>query len=74
VEQIRVLARYLGEWIFVINDDDTPVRCWSMEQEALAELQAEGWRIADGPGRVEPDVPTFAERNTIGYKLVRGIQ
>jgi hypothetical protein len=74
VEQIGVLARHLGEWIFVIDDDDTPERCWPTEEAALAELLAEGWRIAEGPGRVEPDVPAFAERNIVGYKLVRSIQ
>jgi hypothetical protein len=74
VEQIALLAHYLDDWIFVIDDDDTPERCWPTEQGALAELLAEGWKVAAGSCRIEPDVPAFAGRKIIGCKPVRNIQ
>jgi hypothetical protein len=42
VEQLALFAYHNEELVFVIDDDDTPERCWSAEQSGLCRAAGRG--------------------------------
>jgi hypothetical protein len=73
LKQTGILFLYFGEFVFVVDDDESE-RVWRDEQSAIADLAQEGWKIARGPARIEPDLPGIEERNLVGYLMERTTQ
>jgi hypothetical protein len=72
-EQIAILAKDHGEWIFVIDsDEDEPERAWKSCDTAIKELGRDGWEVIEGPGPIRATFPELEDLNRFaswGYKL-----
>jgi hypothetical protein len=73
-EQTAVLVKHQGEWVLVVDDDDESERVWTDYAVATADLEQEGWQVAEGPGVIRLAAEGSRQIEVLRYRLRRAIQ
>ena len=72
LRQIAWLDFHGGRWHLVTASARDRDRMWTSREEALSDLEAEGWAI-DGPHGKQPTIRHDANRHFYGYGLRRTV-